>query len=335
VSNQLSGQPPDRPSQAVTRAHIGRRVTVRRVVGERDGRPLSSDVVGELVAISNDLFVVRRRDGTVIDITRDAVTHARVVAEGGRPRRAIEWSEIELERVAASGWRALETERLGDWLLRASLGFTGRGNSLLPLGNPGLPLSEAADFVEEWYAARGLPARAQIPTVACADVDELLANKGWAAADETMVMVADVRPVLAANAVREDLPHVAVEDVPSAAWLSTYHYRGGDLPPHAVHMMSLHDKAGFASVADSGGVLAIVRGAIDEGWLGLTAVETVDRARRQGLARHAVLGTVAWAAKRGARHVYLQVADHNSAAIAMYEGLGFVEHHRYRYRQRG
>ena len=64
-----------------------------------------------------------------------------------------------LERLAAQGWPAVERATLGDWLLRASAGFTSRGNSVLPVGDPGLPLPLAIGEVERWYAARGLPAR--------------------------------------------------------------------------------------------------------------------------------------------------------------------------------
>ena len=49
----------------------------------------------------------------------------------------------DLERVAAAHWRGTEEEWLGDWLLRAASGFTGRANSALPLGDPGLPLDDA------------------------------------------------------------------------------------------------------------------------------------------------------------------------------------------------
>lgn len=41
---------------------------------------------------------------------------------------------IELERTAAAHWRGTEEQWLGDWLLRAAEGFTGRANSVLPLG---------------------------------------------------------------------------------------------------------------------------------------------------------------------------------------------------------
>ncbi len=50
----------------------------------------------------------------------------------------------DLERRAALGWRAPEEERLGDWLLRAADGFTGRANSALANGDPGRPLDRAA-----------------------------------------------------------------------------------------------------------------------------------------------------------------------------------------------
>ncbi len=70
----------------------------------------------------------------------------------------------ELERVAAAHWRGTEEEWLGDWLLRAADGFTGRANSALPLGDPGLPLDEALAAVTEWYRARGLPPMIAVPT---------------------------------------------------------------------------------------------------------------------------------------------------------------------------
>ena len=51
---------------------------------------------------------------------------------------------LELERMAAAHWRGTEEEWLGEWLLRAADGFTGRANSALPLGDPGRPLDDGA-----------------------------------------------------------------------------------------------------------------------------------------------------------------------------------------------
>ncbi len=89
----------------------------------------------------------------------------------------------ELEQRAALGWRAPEEERLGDWLLRAAGGFTGRANSALALGDPGRPLDEAAGAVRDWYHARGLPAMIAIPYPAgrpqAVAADRFLAEQGW------------------------------------------------------------------------------------------------------------------------------------------------------------
>lgn len=68
---------------------------------------------------------------------------------------------IQLEQVAAGLWRAPVSGRLGSWLLRAADGFTGRANSALPLGDPGVPLPAAVAAVSDWYRTRGLPPMAQ------------------------------------------------------------------------------------------------------------------------------------------------------------------------------
>ena len=83
-----------------------------------------------------------------------------VLARGSGPAGLLvmEISIPDLEQAAAGGWRAPEEARLGRWLLRAAGGFTGRANSALAIGDPGLPLAAALDQVGRWYQARGLPA---------------------------------------------------------------------------------------------------------------------------------------------------------------------------------
>jgi ribosomal protein S18 acetylase RimI-like enzyme len=85
-----------------------------------------------------------------------------------------------LERAAARHWQAPDTEPLGEWLLRAADGFTGRANSALPLGDPGRPLPAAVTAVAEWYRRRGLRPMIVLPQGAAPDhLENHLNERGW------------------------------------------------------------------------------------------------------------------------------------------------------------
>ena len=86
----------------------------------------------------------------------------------------------------------------------------------------------------------------------------------------------------------------------------------------------------FASLtAPDGGLLAIGRGVVGDGLLHLGLIQVAEHARRQGLARRVIAGLAGWAAGLGARGAYLQVEERNTAATALYAGLGFTTHHSY------
>jgi N-acetylglutamate synthase len=314
-------------------AALGRRVSVRRVAGTRDGRPLFTDVVGVLAAADASSVVVRRADGTAESFLRESVVAAKIV-----PVRGLSLSGRELEEIAAAGWRGTEAEALGDWLLRYGQGFTGRANSVLLLGDPGVPLGAALAQVEAWYAERGLPPKFQVPVPDSATADAWLAAQAWTVYDPVRVLVADLADLLSAPRSIAPSLVVRVDDAPDEAWIAAYHYRGGPLPASARSVIENGDQLGFASVRSAsvgpagGGVLAIARGSVDRGWLGVTAVEVAPAARRQGLAGVVLSALAQWASGLGAHSCYLQVAVENEAALALYLGTGFVDHHRYHYR---
>jgi GNAT superfamily N-acetyltransferase len=305
---------------------MGRRVVVRRVTGGTGGRPRYADVVGVLVAAGPAMLSVRRRNRSLVDIPRSEVHLVKAVP-------AAPADVLALEEVAVAGWPAPETRWLGRWLLRAAGGFTGRANSVLPLGAPDRPLADALAAVRSWYAERGLPARVVIPTPAREALDAALAARGWTDYNHVQVLTADVGIALAGLPERPDLPPVAVEDTPADDWVSAYHYRGGGgLPPVGRAILTGARQPGFAVVRSGDAVLAIARASVDDGWVGVTAVEVDQVHRRRGLGRHVMRALLEWAAERGATDAYLQVARENAAALALYDRLGFAPHHRYHYR---
>lgn len=78
----------------VTPDHVGRRVTIRhRLVGQTQpsGRPMHTDVVGDLVAADETTFVVRRRSGEEVTVVRADVVATRLLPPAlprRRPRRS-------------------------------------------------------------------------------------------------------------------------------------------------------------------------------------------------------------------------------------------------------
>jgi N-acetylglutamate synthase len=244
-----------------------------------------------------------------------------------------------LEEVAALGWRGTEEDRLGGWLLRAAGGFTGRANSALAVGDPGLPLAAAAAAVRRWYAARDLPTMISV-AYPCGQprrspLDRFLAGEGWTVrSGAATVMTAPAAAIAASTPPGPPgQPPVDMDAAPDDAWLARYHYRGQQhLPPVARQVLRSAPWQAFGSVRAGGVTLAIGRVAVARGWAGLTAVEVDPRHRRRGLARTLTAALAAQAAAHGARWLYLQVEDDNTAARALYHRIGFTDHHGYHYR---
>jgi GNAT superfamily N-acetyltransferase len=291
-------------------------------VGRSDeGRPQFSDVVGDLVRLDASVALLETRTGPV-ELDVGSVAIARLVP----PSSA---DELALEAVAAAGWRAAETAHVGGWLLRATGGFTGRANSVLPLRAPGMPLDAALGRARAWYARRGLPLRLLVPTEARRLLDAELAERGWPADYDVHVMVGRLDR-LSAESARADL-EVTITAAPDEDWYARYR-DGAGASPTARALLTRHDSLGFAAIRDAGEIVAIGRCALDDSWLGVTAVEVEPQRRRHGLAGAVMAACLRWGRERGASRSYLQVSADNRPAVALYEKLGYWVHHDYRYR---
>jgi ribosomal protein S18 acetylase RimI-like enzyme len=300
---------------------LGRRVSVRRVLDHgAAGRPQFGDVVGDLAGLDAQTAVIDTASG-LVEVPLATVALARLAP----PSTA---DELALEAIAAQGLRPAETEQLGGWLLRAHHGFTRRANSVLPLRQLGMPLDAAVDAAARWYAARGLPLRIQVPVEARRLLDAELGERGWPAEAYTHLCVARLDRLPTADAT--DLP-VTVDPLPDRDWLALY--RGGaGLDAAARELLVRHDRVGFAGVRVDGRLVAVGRGAVDAGWVGVSAVEVTPGYRRRGLAHAVTLALCRWGAEHGATRSYLQVEADNAAALALYEKLGYWIHHDYHYR---
>lgn len=235
-----------------------------------------------------------------------------------------------LERLAAQGWPAVERATLGDWLLRASAGFTSRGNSVLPVGDPGLPLPLAIGEVERWYAARGLPARFTVidglPEAEA--LAEALVGRGYLPHSPTVALVAEPAwwpPDQAAE------PPVTAEPAPSPAWLGAFAAYRPVVADAALTVLTGSAQQWFLRTTEGKRITGIGRVSLDQGWAGVHAMWVDPQQRRQGLGTALLRSASRIARDADAVGTYLLVEVDNRPACELYASCGFTVHHGYHY----
>ncbi len=306
---------------------IGARVALRHRIGERAGRPLLTDAVGELAAAGAGAVIVQTRGGPV-RVERSSVVAVRAVPPAP-PRRAPLAAVVRLEGLCADAWPAQAERPLGAWRMRAAGDYTARANSALALGSPGLPMAEALAEVRRFAGEHAVPSRVQVPVGS--PWDRAVAAEGWvlnvghAKGAEVSVMVAPVSDLEPPPGLRIELP-----SRPTADWwrLAT----GGPPTPAQERVLAGAPDTAFGMLRDPGGaVLGQVRAAVVADHVHVSMLEVVPAARRRGHASALLAAAAAWGREQGARWAVLQVALQNEGARTLYDRLGYVEHHRYRY----
>lgn len=229
-------------------------------------------------------------------------------------------SEI-IELRCAAAWPAVTEDELGDWRLRAACGFTGRANSALAVGDPGLPVPDALARVCEFAHVHGIPPVAQ--AVVGSETERAIEATGWVpnTGHAAGHLVSVLLGPLGAGADGVDfLPE------PSPAW---WELAAGTTEPTPAqrHVLTTGDVGYGVAEITAGAVRAAVAGEL----LHVSRLAVRPEHRRRGLARALMAAAGVWAAERGAIECVLQVSVDNAPALALYEALGFHEHHRYRY----
>ncbi|MFB7912669.1 GNAT family N-acetyltransferase [Streptomyces sp. NPDC056061] len=343
---------------------VGKRVSLRRTCAHGPQGAKFTDTVGILTSWEHGVLSITTRSGESVRVAESDLVAGKVVPAAPARRRGLPATSFEeLAHVCARAWQPVESEALGDWRLRAARGFTRRANSVLPLGDPGMPLDEALRYAERWYGERGLPAYVQAATGAegtqeqlCAELEE----RGWRREVTTEVRIAALAPIADLDA---DVSRVRLSRDLDESWLSRYQ-RFETPGPHVLEVLRGGPSVWFASVPgdeepggekpgdgepatdgpgnsssgrdEPGGAgrteaapAAIGRCVVDGRWAGFMAVEVAPAHRRRGLATAVMTALARRALEEGASAAWLQVESDNEGARALYGALDFSVHHRY------
>lgn len=320
---------------------LGRRVSLRYRIDDPTTSASLTDAVGEVTATDPGWVVVTTRRGPV-RVATEAVVAVREIPPA--PPKRPSWAAVtRLEAICADGWPAPADRPLGQWRLRAAGGFTGRANSCLAVGDPGLPVADALTEARSFAAAHDLPARVQVPEGS--PWHSSILEQGWhpdehhGAGWRVEVLVAGITKVTpSATHSNEGVSKITFED--RARWPIAAVEAPSDTTAEAFavaqeYVLSAPDVAevGFAlaRLEPEAAPIGYVRLAVVDEHLYVTRLSVDEEHRRHGLATALMTAALAWGLERGARWSVLQVATHNEAALALYRRLGFTTHHRYVY----
>ncbi|GGF54872.1 hypothetical protein GCM10011519_31020 [Marmoricola endophyticus] len=293
---------------------VGQRVVVRRLLrggsGEVEvgptGGPAMTDVLGVCEVFEpGGEAVVRREDGEVVRIPTADIVSGKPVPPRPSPRLSVDARTAEAHgRVL---WPHVERVPLGEWELRTEARPIGRprkrANSCLAMGDPGMAAEEAVEAVRAFYAGRERPAIAQVEADSAQEA--AFAAAGWA-------------PVPGGDA--------AYLLAPVSRTLRL-------LRGYGTRAEVTGDVRVTAEVRLATQVVATGQAGLDGDWAGVHGLHVLPTRRRQGLALEVMAGLLERAAEQGATTAWLHVETDNAPAIALYERLGFTEHHRLRYLQ--
>ncbi|QHC69030.1 GNAT family N-acetyltransferase [Rathayibacter sp. VKM Ac-2801] len=246
-----------------------------------------------------------------------------------------------LDRLAADAWPALVRRPLGAWELRASAGVTKRANSVLASGEV-VDQGAALDAAEAFAREHGIAPLVQIGPPSPDGLTGLLAERGAAPIDRTLVLTGSVQEALAALPAPSSSappPRVRLAPAPDEDWLALWWSvdgRGGAEERAVAERILAGCPSSYALVSDEDGPAATGRLALvaaPDGELcgGLYALATRPDARRRWLASAVIRTLLEDASRRGVARFWLQVLAENAGARRLYASLGCRESSWYEY----
>ncbi|KTD85562.1 GNAT family N-acetyltransferase [Paenibacillus etheri] len=241
-----------------------------------------------------------------------------------------------IEEITLNTWPAEQSVLLNGWVLRTAAGYTKRANSVNPLygtESSHADLTDQIKLAEQYYKDAGLkPVFKMTPYIQPANLDEVLADRGYTIVEPSSVRILDLEG-LAASELRFQ---VQIQENLTEEWLNAF----TELAELSVANRSTLTRMLSASLLQQGYILlfndgvptACGLGIIQNGYIGLFDIITATDQRRHGMAKQLLLALLHWGKTQGATTAFLQVVQANAGASALYDKLGFKEIYQYWYR---
>jgi ribosomal protein S18 acetylase RimI-like enzyme len=243
-----------------------------------------------------------------------------------------------IEELAANAWPAEIVQEVDGWRLRFNQNVTRRANSAWPNETGGRhSLEEKISLVEDFYTRWDCPPRYHIcPAAQPANLDELLASRGYINDARTAVQIAPLEAILAHTQANPAYA-ITISSSVNGDWFDLYsqgeHISLATAAIRRGILQRIGPRTGFATLQIDAQPAAVGLGVVERGWLGLFSLVTHPNFRRRGAATHLIHALAQWGQTHQVSRVYLQVMTDNAPALGLYAQLGFKTLYYYHYRE--
>lgn len=238
----------------------------------------------------------------------------------------------KLEEISLNAWPSIKSILYDGWILRVSDGVTRRANSINPIYGSSLALSDKIQYCEDFYLTRGLPIVYKLTSqIYPTDLDASLHNLGYIREIET-----SVQTITASGFNTIDNESITINDTCQNDWLNRYiSFNGYDRSKTKGYENIINHivfKKGFLDLQLNGQSIGCGLGVIEADYIGIFDVVVHPAYRKMGYGKAIVESLINWGNNNGAKTAYLQVITGNTAALNLYNKIGFKEMYKYWYR---
>ena len=243
--------------------------------------------------------------------------------------------DFTIEELSLNAWPALKTLFYDGWIIRMANGYSNRANSInmiYPSRINTKSIEEKIKYCDDIYARHNLPANYKI--LSCEEhkqIEKRLEALNYEKILETQIQVCDITKLRIKKhegiIISGSFDNIWKESVIAFNKIKEEHKSTfkNIMDNIAVSKIAVRKEAGGATVACGYGVL-------ENNYAGLFSIVVKKEERGKGYGREITEAILCEAARRGIEKSYLQVDHDNSAALRLYETLGYKEVYRYWYR---
>lgn len=240
----------------------------------------------------------------------------------------------KFEELSMNAFPALHTAFVNGWILRFAKGYSKRANSVNLIFPCSIDISENIALCEQVYGAKGLNTVFKLTeSEACCELDQLLAERGYAYEAKTNILLKGLRDIQLAE---QDKAGVQIFTELNEVWFAAFtcmnKVKEKDKTTLWKMLQNITAKTYFACITEAERIIAVGLGVAERGYVGMYDIYVHDDHRRKGLGERVMKNLMHQAFQEGCSYTYLQVIDDNEPAKALYAKLGYEKQYSYWYR---